>query len=174
MNLETWCHTRSQGTCLPVMTGPFGLKPTGFLHCSLKTLNSGRKNVPKTRWNSLESNGTCCKLSSGEWGCCPLPNAVCCKDGNHCCPQGYVCVVSAGTCSKNSEIGTAAVVMANFDSKRKHIVFPFFWCLDAVAFNLPPVYCRNTYHFLQMQLLSTMWYVLMVNRFVLLIQPAVN
>ena len=34
---------------------------------------------------------TCCKLSSGEWGCCPLPNAVCCSDGVHCCPEGYTC-----------------------------------------------------------------------------------
>ena len=31
---------------------------------------------------------TCCKLSSGQWGCCPYPNAVCCNDGEHCCPQG--------------------------------------------------------------------------------------
>ena len=31
---------------------------------------------------------TCCKLSYGQWGCCPYPNAVCCDDGEHCCPQG--------------------------------------------------------------------------------------
>jgi hypothetical protein len=47
---------------------------------------------------------TCCKLSSGEWGCCPLPNAVCCSDGEHCCPQGYTCDVSAGTCIKQDQI----------------------------------------------------------------------
>ena len=34
---------------------------------------------------------TCCKLTSGEYGCCPLPNAVCCTDGEHCCPSGYTC-----------------------------------------------------------------------------------
>ena len=34
---------------------------------------------------------TCCKLSSGQYGCCPLPNAVCCSDGIHCCPNGYSC-----------------------------------------------------------------------------------
>ena len=34
---------------------------------------------------------TCCKLSSGGYGCCPLPNAVCCSDGVHCCPNGYTC-----------------------------------------------------------------------------------
>ena len=37
------------------------------------------------------SGNTCCKLSSGQWGCCPLPNAVCCSDGVHCCPNGYTC-----------------------------------------------------------------------------------
>ena len=47
---------------------------------------------------------TCCKLSSGQWGCCPLPNAVCCSDGQHCCPNGYTCDVKAGTCTKQSEI----------------------------------------------------------------------
>ena len=34
---------------------------------------------------------TCCKLSGEGYGCCPLPNAVCCSDGVHCCPNGYTC-----------------------------------------------------------------------------------
>ena len=38
------------------------------------------------------SGSTCCKLSSGDYGCCPLPKAVCCSDGEHCCPNGYTCV----------------------------------------------------------------------------------
>ena len=37
------------------------------------------------------SDNTCCKLSSGQYGCCPLPEATCCSDGIHCCPQGYLC-----------------------------------------------------------------------------------
>ena len=37
------------------------------------------------------SGNTCCKLSSGGYGCCPLPNAVCCSDHVHCCPNGYSC-----------------------------------------------------------------------------------
>ena len=28
------------------------------------------------------------------------PQAVCCSDHVHCCPTGYTCDVSAGTCSK--------------------------------------------------------------------------
>ena len=37
------------------------------------------------------SGSTCCELSSGGYGCCPLPKAVCCSDGVHCCPNGYSC-----------------------------------------------------------------------------------
>jgi len=37
------------------------------------------------------SGNTCCKLSSGGYGCCPLPKATCCSDGVHCCPEGYSC-----------------------------------------------------------------------------------
>ena len=43
---------------------------------------------------------TCCKLPTGEYGCCPMPQAVCCSDGVHCCPNGYTCDVAAGTCNK--------------------------------------------------------------------------
>ena len=46
---------------------------------------------------------TCCKLSSGQYGCCPLPNAVCCSDYIHCCPHGYTCDTAAGTCNKEGD-----------------------------------------------------------------------
>ncbi|XP_063693192.1 uncharacterized protein LOC134825040 isoform X3 [Bolinopsis microptera] len=52
--------------------------------------------------SSCPTGTTCCKLSSGDWGCCPYPEAVCCNDGEHCCPQGYTCDVSAGTCDRAS------------------------------------------------------------------------
>ncbi|KAI0219887.1 Progranulin [Lamellibrachia satsuma] len=42
---------------------------------------------------------TCCRLSTGEWGCCPLPKAVCCKDGQHCCPYGYTCDPTTAVCN---------------------------------------------------------------------------
>ena len=32
---------------------------------------------------------TCCPTSDTEYGCCPLPHAVCCEDKTHCCPKGY-------------------------------------------------------------------------------------
>jgi len=53
--------------------------------------------------SSCPDGSTCCKLSTGQYGCCPLPNAVCCSDGLHCCPSGYKCDVSAGSCLKGDE-----------------------------------------------------------------------
>ena len=29
-------------------------------------------------------DSTCCPLNSGQFGCCPLPKAVCCDDHQHC------------------------------------------------------------------------------------------
>ena len=46
------------------------------------------------------SNNTCCASSSGGYGCCPLLNAACCSDGQHCCPIGYKCDIDTDTCTK--------------------------------------------------------------------------
>ncbi|XP_028332120.1 granulin b [Gouania willdenowi] len=45
---------------------------------------------------------TCCKTESGDWACCPLPQAVCCDDHIHCCPHGSVCNLAAQTCDDPS------------------------------------------------------------------------
>ena len=50
-------------------------------------------NVPCGDGTSCSSGTTCCKLSSGQWGCCPYPEAVCCDDGEHCCPSGLLIFV---------------------------------------------------------------------------------
>ncbi|NWU19055.1 GRN protein, partial [Dyaphorophyia castanea] len=47
---------------------------------------------------SCPNGNTCCRLSSGAWGCCPLEQAVCCPDHVHCCPQGYTCDPEGGSC----------------------------------------------------------------------------
>ncbi|NXX16986.1 GRN protein, partial [Podargus strigoides] len=47
---------------------------------------------------SCPDANTCCRLSSGAWGCCPLEEAVCCPDHIHCCPQGYTCDPEGGSC----------------------------------------------------------------------------
>ena len=41
---------------------------------------------------------TCCKLSTGKFGCCPYDNAICCQDGAHCCPHGTRCDIQHGRC----------------------------------------------------------------------------
>ena len=53
---------------------------------------------------SCPSGYTCCKLSSGSFGCCPYENAVCCSDGKHCCPHGTKCNLAAGTCDRNDDV----------------------------------------------------------------------
>ena len=67
-----------------------------------KKLPSFRKSVPSQvsckDGSSCPSGYTCCKLSTGGYGCCPYEEAVCCSDGKHCCPHGTTCNVAAGTC----------------------------------------------------------------------------
>eukprot|EP00081_Caenorhabditis_elegans_P013864 NP_492982.1 ProGRaNulin homolog [Caenorhabditis elegans] len=41
---------------------------------------------------------TCCKLGDNTWGCCPMPNAVCCDDRSHCCPTGTTCDPQGARC----------------------------------------------------------------------------
>ncbi|XP_077387670.1 granulin a [Festucalex cinctus] len=43
---------------------------------------------------------TCCKTPTGDWGCCPLSQAVCCHDGKHCCPTDFRCDEKKGMCVK--------------------------------------------------------------------------
>ncbi len=33
-----------------------------------------------------------------RYGCCPMPNAVCCSDGTHCCPHGAKCDLKRMAC----------------------------------------------------------------------------
>ncbi|XP_057682996.1 granulin b [Corythoichthys intestinalis] len=52
---------------------------------------------------------TCCQMSSGEYGCCPMPDATCCSDKLHCCPHGTVCNLTAGTCDEPRSGGGGGV-----------------------------------------------------------------
>ncbi|XP_069490386.1 progranulin isoform X2 [Ambystoma mexicanum] len=61
------------------------------------------KDVQCDDTSSCEDGNTCCKTSSGGWACCPLPNAVCCSDHVHCCPNGYTCDVEQGSCHQGHE-----------------------------------------------------------------------
>ena len=53
---------------------------------------------------SCPDNNTCCLMQSGQFGCCPMPDAVCCSDYTHCCPNGYTCNTAEGTCLKSSQL----------------------------------------------------------------------
>lgn len=44
---------------------------------------------------------TCCALNEGGYGCCPMPDAVCCDDKIHCCPKDTTCDVESGACVSN-------------------------------------------------------------------------
>ncbi|PWA21451.1 hypothetical protein CCH79_00003239, partial [Gambusia affinis] len=49
---------------------------------------------------SCPKDTTCCFMErTHKWGCCPLPEAVCCKDGIHCCPSGHTCDPHRSSCS---------------------------------------------------------------------------
>ncbi|XP_067825160.1 progranulin-like isoform X2 [Heptranchias perlo] len=65
-----------------------------------ETMQGRLSDVQCDRTASCPTNTTCCRLSSGLWTCCPLPQAVCCEDHIHCCPNGYICDVQAGVCHK--------------------------------------------------------------------------
>ena len=42
------------------------------------------------RQHQCPTGNTCCKLASGQWGCCPIPN-VSLYDGHSQCPAGNTC-----------------------------------------------------------------------------------
>ena len=45
-----------------------------------------------------QEKDTVCKMSSGDYGCCPAADGVCCADGEHCCPSGFECDLSTKQC----------------------------------------------------------------------------
>ncbi|GIX86677.1 progranulin [Caerostris darwini] len=73
---------------------------------------------------------TCCNgPSQGLYGCCPAPNAVCCTDGLHCCPENTVCNLTAGTCDDKSG------KRVPFDFRRKTVDKPsVVYCPDGQSF----------------------------------------
>ncbi|XP_026064028.1 granulin a isoform X3 [Carassius auratus] len=67
---------------------------------------------------SCSADSTCCHLSTGEWGCCPLPEAVCCPDQEHCCPKGYRCDLRRRSCIKTSWLHMEKVPLAHIDDQK--------------------------------------------------------
>ena len=90
--------------------------------------------------SQCSSNATCCKLTTGEYGCCPQINAVCCSDGKHCCPKGYACNVGAGTCTKGDSILTILEKQPAIGAPQKS------WCYDYEHYCEDYETCCYTYY----------------------------
>lgn len=91
------CHTE-KGTCeMGILQVPWMKKVTAPLR--LPDPQILKSDVPCDDFTKCPTNNTCCKLNSGDWGCCPIPEAVCCPDNRHCCPQGFTCLAQ-GYCQK--------------------------------------------------------------------------
>uniref|UniRef100_A0A1I7WVN4 GRANULINS domain-containing protein n=1 Tax=Heterorhabditis bacteriophora TaxID=37862 RepID=A0A1I7WVN4_HETBA len=50
------------------------------------------------RRSKCPSGTTCCFMRQGQYGCCPVEEAVCCMDQLHCCPKNYVCDSTGQRC----------------------------------------------------------------------------
>ena len=91
------CKTGA-GTCAK------GDKVVAMLKKQPAIIKAPQNVVCPDRKSECGDSSTCCMLDSGEYGCCPVPNAECCKDGEHCCPEDYSCKTDAGTCVKGDKV----------------------------------------------------------------------
>ena len=73
--------------------------------CGLLMFSQAKENLCPGGKANCPDDSTCCVLSNGSFGCCPIQNAVCCGDSVHCCPDGYTCDVIKGIC----KMGTKSV-----------------------------------------------------------------
>lgn len=39
------------------------------------------------------NNSTVCSYENGNKACCPVKNAVCCRDSDYCCPEGKQSII---------------------------------------------------------------------------------
>ncbi|CAF1420698.1 unnamed protein product [Adineta ricciae] len=82
--------------CSKQIVGAGAINPLVLLGKERAANNS----VPCPGGSSCPDGNTCCQLSSGQYGCCPLADAVCCSDHLHCCPNGYTCDTEHSRCKK--------------------------------------------------------------------------
>uniref|UniRef100_A0A3P9KWB7 Granulin a n=1 Tax=Oryzias latipes TaxID=8090 RepID=A0A3P9KWB7_ORYLA len=93
---------------------------------------------------------SCCRLFTGEWGCCPLPNAVCCGDKEHCCPEGYTCDLASKSCHKLLTLQLETVpltpVFVPDDQSQRGPVKPILnRCDDVYSCNVDETCCRTSH-----------------------------
>ncbi|TRY87806.1 hypothetical protein DNTS_015711 [Danionella cerebrum] len=68
--------------------------------------------------SNCSSDSTCCLLSTEDWGCCPLPAAVCCPDQKHCCPEGYGCDLHRHSCVKITQLFVEVIQLTHIQGKK--------------------------------------------------------
>lgn len=83
---------------------PFRVRPSLSWAEKIPALSSEAEDEKCDKETMCPGGTTCCKKTSGQWACCPLPQAVCCNDHEHCCPKGYKCNVVEQTCDKPGEM----------------------------------------------------------------------
>ncbi|XDV13210.1 hypothetical protein PO909_001678 [Leuciscus waleckii] len=71
--------------------------------------------------SSCSEDSTCCHLTTGELGCCPLPEAVCCQDQEHCCPKGYKCDLRKRSCIKATWLFVERVPLAHIGVQKPQL-----------------------------------------------------
>lgn len=64
-------------------------------------------------------NDTCCQHPDGSWACCPIPKAVCCNDGYHCCPENHTCDIKDFVCKKNLKVPDISYI----ELKNEHLLW---------------------------------------------------
>ncbi|XP_062517534.1 neurogenic locus notch homolog protein 1-like [Corticium candelabrum] len=106
----TTCDTTSN-TCLE----------SGIKFIDIKSSDVSVTDVPCPDGDTCEDGNTCCSLGNGDYGCCPLPNAVCCSDHVHCCPEGYTCEVSTGECLRSVTSDAQLVQVKSTDVSVKDV-----------------------------------------------------
>uniref|UniRef100_A0A0K0G0N9 Granulins (inferred by orthology to a human protein) n=1 Tax=Strongyloides venezuelensis TaxID=75913 RepID=A0A0K0G0N9_STRVS len=66
-----------------------------------KHYKNALSNICEDKKTECPDDATCCLLNSGEYGCCPFQDAVCCNDRLHCCPFGFKCNLKEESCEDN-------------------------------------------------------------------------
>merc|ERR1711871_1611082 len=97
-----------------------GIAPSG--QCGLTSMASYPVKKSPTQcdqFNTCPSGNTCCCVLGLSdrclfWGCCPLKDAVCCKDHQTCCAEGTVCDPNGPGClSKRTNLKSGSGARAS-------------------------------------------------------------
>jgi hypothetical protein len=82
-------------------------KKNGKIISMLQVKQRKRVGINCDDGSSCDDGTTCCPLGDGSYGCCPYPDADCCSDKAHCCPNGYLCDIPHMKCVQN---GTSILI----------------------------------------------------------------